>query len=243
MNKQKFSSEIYEIFKKQFKIKANPSKVDLFFLEKTRKYLNFIKWIPGIKMIWIWNSISMNAWKKNSDIDLFIITSKNRLWLVRILITFIFQILWVRKTEKKHAWRFCLSFFASENALNFSNFALENDIYLYFRTIYFKPILDFDNTYENFINQNKSWADFDNYTEIINQNKKNIKITWKSFWDKCRILDIIEKILKKIFLIRTLKTYENLWKPFWVIINDYMLKFHDKDIRKKISSDFLSLQK
>lgn len=242
MNKQNFSPEIHEIFKKQFKIKANPSEIDLIFLKKTEKFLNFIKWIPGIKMIWVWNSISMNAWKENSDIDLFIVTSINRIWLVRILITLIFQILWVRKTEKKHAWRFCLSFFVNENALNFWDFALKNDVYLYFWTIYFKPILDFDNTYEKFINQNKLWADFDNYIEIINENKKSIKITWKSFWNKCNILNMIEKILKKIFLIRTLKTYKKLGQPFWVIINDDMLKFHDKDIRKKIS-DYLIWQK
>ncbi|MDD4151132.1 MAG: hypothetical protein PHR68_00800, partial [Candidatus Gracilibacteria bacterium] len=59
-------------------------------------------------------------------------------------------------------------------------------------------------------------------------------IIGKSFGNKCIILDIIEKIFKKIFLTRTLKTYEKLKKPFGVIINDNMLKFHDKDIRKKL---------
>jgi hypothetical protein len=49
------------------------------------------------------------------------------------------------------------------------------------------------------------------------------------------ILNQLEKLLKKIFLKKTQKTYEKLNKPFWVIINDDMLKFHDKDIRKEIS--------
>jgi hypothetical protein len=33
-------------------------------------------------------------------------------------------------------------------------------------------------------------------------------------------------------LRKTLKTYERLWKPWWVVISDTMLKFHDNDQRK-----------
>lgn len=244
---QKFSSEIHEKFKNEFNIKENPSKIDLDFLEKTRKYSNFIKYIPWIKMIWVWNSISMNAGTTDSDIDLFIVSFQNRIWIVRILVTFIFQILGLRKTEKKHAWRFCLSFFATEKAIDFSNFAIENDVYLYFRIIYFKPILDFDNTYDKFIKANSSWADFSEYQYIIDENKKGIKISSPSIhllwgeevWVIAKtggvILNQLEKLLKKIFLKKTIKTYEKLKKPFWVIINNDMLKFHDKDIRKEIS--------
>lgn len=265
---QKFSSEIYEKFKNEFNIKENPSKIDLDFLEKTRKYSNYIKYIPWIKMVWVGNSISMNAGTSDSDIDLFIVSSQNRIWIVRILVTFIFQILGLRKTEKKHAWRFCLSFFATEKALDFSNFAIKNDVYLYFRIIYFKPILDFDNTYDKFIKANSSWANFSEYQYIIDENKKSITLlsrtntsssqdyhlssraksrdllnrflhftSIQSKWQK--ILNQLEKLLKKIFLKKTIKTYEKLKKPFWVIINNDMLKFHDKDIRKDISKNLV----
>lgn len=44
--KQKFSPNIHELFKKEFNIKENPSQIDLDFLEKTRKYLKYVKWIP-----------------------------------------------------------------------------------------------------------------------------------------------------------------------------------------------------
>lgn len=248
---QNFFPESHELFKKEFNIKEKSSQIDLDFLEKTRKYLNLIKWIPWIKMIWVGNSISMNAWTPDSDIDLFIVTSTNRLWIVRILITLIFQILWVRKTSRKHAGRFCLSFFTTDKSLDFSNFAIENDVYLYFRILYFKPILDFDNTYEKFIESNKNWADFSEYPSIIDENRKAVRISSPSIpllwgeevWATAKaggvsqsiILNLVEKLLKKIFLPRTLKTYEKLGKPFWVIINDDMLKFHDKDVRKKIS--------
>jgi hypothetical protein len=55
----------------------------------------------------------MNCNSEDSDIDLFVVTEKNRLWLVRILITIIFSVLMVRKTKTKHKKRFCLSFFVT----------------------------------------------------------------------------------------------------------------------------------
>lgn len=69
--------------------------------------------------------------KESSDIDLFIITSVNRIWIVRILITRVFQFCELEEASSKHAGRFCLSFFITEKSLDFSPFALENDIYLF----------------------------------------------------------------------------------------------------------------
>jgi predicted nucleotidyltransferase len=45
----------------------------------------------------------MNSATKDSDIDLLIATENKKIWLVRILVTIIFQILNVRKNSKHHA--------------------------------------------------------------------------------------------------------------------------------------------
>lgn len=233
-----FSQEIHQKFKNYFKIKNSPSKFDEELFNKTYKYIPYIKWIPGIKFIWVWNSTSMFASNKESDIDLFIITSKNRMWIVRIIITFIFQIFWVRKNNKYHAKRFCLSFFTTTNWMDFWNFALENDVYLYFWIIYLKPILDFDDTFKNFINS-QSWADFWEFTNLIEENKKFIKFSWKSVWNNFKIFDVIDNVLKKIFLPKTLNHFEKLWKPYGIVINENMLKFHNDDKRNQIKKELL----
>jgi hypothetical protein len=167
------------------------------------------------------------------------------MWLVRILVTLIFQVLWVRKNEKKHAKRFCLSFFCEIEGLNCSSFALEKDPYLYFWILYFKPILDFWNTYDLFIEKNSSWADFSEFENIIKNNKKYIKykknrinLSTKGFSLLKYFYTKLNNLFKKIFLPKTLKHYQKIWKPFWVIINDKILKFHNWDIRKKIASKF-----
>ena len=236
--KQTFSDTYHNKFKSYFWIKKSPSKIEEEFYKKTKKYINYIKWIPWLKMIWIWNSISMNCSTKDSDIDLLIVTSPNKLWTIRIIITFIFTLLWVRKTKNKHAWRFCLSFFTTTNWLNFWDFAIKNDIYLYFWIIYFKPILDYNNTYNLFLEKNNSWANFSEYKNIIENNKKYITFNSYSAKDEVRKWShFLNSLLKKIFLPKTLKHFEKIWKPFWVIINDNLLKFHNNDLRKKIREE------
>ncbi len=257
--KQNFDKNIHEKFKSYFEIKDSPSDIEKLFYNKTEKYLKYIKWIPGLKMIWIWNSISMNSANAESDIDLLIVTTPNSLWLNRIIITFIFQILGVRKNDKYHAGRFCLSFFATTTWLDFNNWKIENDVYLYFWIVYFKPILSYNNTYELFIEKNNSWADFSDYIYMIEDNKKYIKyqiplsqpfpprekgvgqivassLPWgeieKGIWG-------LNNLFKKIFLPKTLNHFNKIWKPYWVIINDNLLKFHNWDIRKKIKEDII----
>jgi len=239
---QKFTYSDKQKFDKLLKNKSSETEIEKKFYKKTEKYLKFIKWIPWIRMIGIGNSISMNSASKNSDIDLLIVSENNMMWFVRILVTLIFQVLWVRKTPKNHAGRFCLSFFSEIDWLDFSSFALEKDPYLYFWILYFKPILDYSNTYDLFIEKNKSWADFSEFEDILENNKKYIKYNRDMktpLSPKGEGLGVrTNNFLKKIFLPKTLNHYNKIGKPFWVIINDKMLKFHNWDIRKEIANKF-----
>lgn len=235
---QKYTSLDKIKFDKLLNNKSEESKIEKSFYRKTEKYLKFIKWIPWIKMVWIGNSISMNSASKNSDIDLLIVSDKNKMWLVRILVTLIFQILWVRKNDKHHAGRFCLSFFCTVDWLDFSKFALKKDPYLYFWILYFKPILDFWNTYDLFIEKNKSWADFWEFKEIIENNRKYIKYSKIPLLTREGLGVALNNFFKKIFLPKTLKHYNKIGKPYWIIINDNILKFHNWDIRKEIADKF-----
>lgn len=228
-----FTTEELEKFRKLQNSKDNPWDIEKKLIEKTIKYVNYIKWAPWLKMIAIWNSVAMNSANDESDIDLFIVAAPNRIWIVRILITLIFQVLWVRKTDKHHKGRFCLSFFCTTNALNFESIAIENDIYLYNRILSLKPILNYDNTYQKFIEENSKWMkinyEFKEWQLIKIQNKSSSINEWQSL-----ILNFLEKLLKSIFFSKTKKTFEKLWKPFWVIINEDILKFHNDDKRIKI---------
>ncbi len=234
--KQFFDNNELEKLKKFLWAKNYQWKIEKKLINKTYKYTKYIKWIPWLLMIWVWNSIAMNNAKNSSDIDLFIVTKDNTMWLNRIIITSIFAILWVRKTKNKHAWKFCLSFFVSESWLDFGNWKIDNDIYLYYWILTMKPILDNNKTYDNFINSNKSWADFWKHKNDILNNKKHIKYYWEKK-ETNNTIKFLDNITKKIFIKKTHNTYNKIWKPYWIIINDNILKFHNNDIRKKIKKE------
>lgn len=207
--------------------------------EKVWKYSHYFSKIPGILCVCVGNSLSMNAAHKDSDIDLFIITKNKRIWTSRIFLTILMVILGQRKTWKNHREKFCLSFFITEDAMNFENIKIDNDIYLAYWIEKLKPIINRKRTFENFQIIN-SWWIYNKENQKILPQKQHNKIP---FLKNSKILlflwDVFENILKFIFLKKTQNSFQRLWEPFWVIINDDMLKFHNKDRREKISHDIL----
>ena len=87
-----------------------------------------LRYINGVKMVAICNNI---FYKKESDIDFFIITSPNRIWLTRLLVTLIIHFYGLRRYDKKIADKICLSFYISENKMNLKDITLKSDPYFY----------------------------------------------------------------------------------------------------------------
>jgi len=227
----KLSPQEKSALKNYIGVKSQSGEYEKALRKKAEKYCKIFKHIPGIEWIFLCNSVAMNTADKNSDIDLFIITRKNRLWTARISMTLLWMILRVRKTNKRHAWKFCLSFFIDMRTLDFDTISIQRDIYLSYWIETLIPLINRNNIYERFIAIN-SWEHWEIYTfaETVNTGK---------IWVISQIWDNIEYIFKKIFLPRTLKKYEALWKPEWVIIDDHMLKFHNKDRRRSIRDEVL----
>jgi hypothetical protein len=60
------------------------------YIEYINKYSRLYRALPFVKAIYICNSITFNSLRKDSDIDLFIITKANRLWLDRFFSAVLF---------------------------------------------------------------------------------------------------------------------------------------------------------
>lgn len=237
--KQSFSKKTHEIFKKYYSIKNTLWDWDIYYKKMAISYLKYIKWIPWIQMVGIWNSVSMKASTDKSDVDLYVVTSNNSMWFVRIMITCIFQFLWVRKNHKNHAGKLCLSFFSTKKWMDFSSWVITDDVYLYFWVLYFQPLLNYNDTYREFLEANSTWADLAGYRSIIEENKKNIIYQKDTACEPSKLIICINKILKKCFLPKTMRRYRHLKQPFGVIIHDDILKFHNHDVRKKVSQKIL----
>lgn len=204
-----------------------------------RLALRLLELFPQIFLIALCNSRAMGEADENSDIDLFIIARKGNLWTARFIVTALTSMLGVRRrnTHGLQKWtpeyikrtkdRFCLSFFITEEAMNFESIRLQpNDPYLN-RWIYtLIPLINKNATYEHFMEAN--WVE---PTQTV------VNPSWKLFLIRLGnifgFFSLFESVVKKVWLPKTLKTYETLGKPWWVVISDSMLKFHDQDVRKE----------
>jgi hypothetical protein len=116
-----------------------------------------LKAIPFIKFIGLTGALSMNNADENDDIDLLIITAKDTLWLIRILIWLICPICQIRRRKPKDQEvkdKICFNLFLDEAELEIK----EKNLFIAHEICQVKPLLNKDNTYEKFLFTN-SWVD------------------------------------------------------------------------------------
>ena len=83
---------------------------------KANKISNFIGQFPFVKAVFISGSLSKGYFAKEDDIDYFIITSPNRIWVARTLLIAFKKIFLLN--SKKY---FCVNYFMSTNALEITH--------------------------------------------------------------------------------------------------------------------------
>jgi len=119
--------KIFRYFKKREKIKNQ--------LIKRAEFFSFLfKITPFIRGVFLVNSLAMGLPSKNSDIDVLVLTKKNRLWISRFFANILFFIFGQKRKKeiKKAPKKFCLSFF-SEIDLDLSKWKLkgEDPLFIY----------------------------------------------------------------------------------------------------------------
>lgn len=216
-------------------VKSEPNDHEKYLFLRAQKYIQKISWIPGIRMIAVVNSLSMYATHKDSDIDLFIITAKNRMWLVRVLVTLYFWFFGVWRKGEDVSENFCLSFFIEEDMLNLSSIALDDDIYLYFWIYYLKPIFVVWNTYEDFLWAN-AWVNIPKNirSQNIEYMSPIVKISSSHFFLKTSILKGINQVIRYFWEKKARLAFQKKGSPKGVIITSWILKFHDTDARETV---------
>lgn len=206
---------------------------------RTRQYGQYITKVPFVKMVAVCNNLAYDNPSEQSDIDLFIVIEKGRMWTTRLLVTTILHFFGVRRYGDKVSGRFCLSFFVTPEEMDMEKIKLQpSDPYLAYWTKLLTPIYGKE-TYQEFIEKNKDWLKKHYNMKIPDIDTKKFSFTHqnkgKRFFEwllKGKIGHAIEGLIKKIFKKRTLNKAKNLDEKAHVIIKDTMLKFHNQDRRK-----------
>lgn len=203
---------------------------------RVRLAVGIIRCIPYVRLIEVANTLADRSASKDSDIDVFIVIQEGRLFLTRLLITGALQVAGLRRHGNKISNRICLSFFATDAALDLSPIIFPPyDIYLAYWIAELIPVLD-DGGVDTALRQENAWVTqfVPTYTEVT---ARPVKPAWSARLSK-RILDTpfgggIERTLSNWQLKRIRARPANPDPDVKIIATPHMLKFHEKERRRK----------
>ncbi len=119
----------------------------LLYTEKAKRWSKFISGFPFVRTVCISGSLSKGTMDKDGDIDYFIITEPNRLWVARTLLV-LFKKLFLFNSKKY----FCVNYFIDTEHLSIP----DRNLFTATEIVFVKPMCDVD-IFSKFIKENK-WA-------------------------------------------------------------------------------------
>lgn len=172
----------YNYFKRKIKI--------------AKRFIKFIKFLPFVRAVAVSNIICDHNLSNEGDIDLLVVSSKNRIWLSRFFCAGLAKIMNIRPSQENKKDKICLSFYLSEENLNLEKYMYnQDDLYFVYWILGLETILDKDNILKNILNNNL-W---------LKEYLPNISISENCFFDnkgnsKNFLLDYLETLSKSLQL-------------------------------------------
>ena len=178
--------------------------------------INKLGKIPWVRMIAITGSVAAYNPADDSDIDVIIISAKNRLWITRLFCTLILKVLNKFPNVDGERGKICTNLYMDESKMaweeNGRNLYIAHDIVL------MNPIIDKKNTYVKFLNMNRWVLDFLSNFPItkLEKNENKNKLT-------SPLVDMVERIFMNIQVkhMRSKLTTERVSK--------YLIHFNKND--------------
>lgn len=199
-----------------------------------RKMIRAISFLPYVRMIAVTGSLALHTTNKNSDIDVLIVVKSGHIWTVRMLVTALMQVLKRRRHGTRVRDRICLN-----------HYITDDDLVLHPKHLFsahicssFIPIWSKNQTDENLIKQNSSWAKryLLHFPETLHTNLKKFKpdpkpLDISRFFIEYTLAKTVargsEKLLRAIQAQKIQRSIDkNKTERQEVIFNDCALVFH-----------------
>lgn len=155
----KFSKEYYFLQKRDGLVAKRKlrEKQSTTFYKKAKILSQTLRFIPWIKLVGISGGLALNNAGKSDDIDLFLITERNRLWISRLLALGILSLIGQRRkvgdSGRKIAGKLCLNILLEEDKLEQKN----KDIFVAHEVLQMKVLWQRDEIYTKYLMDNE-WA-------------------------------------------------------------------------------------
>ena len=141
-----------------------PGRSKIISLRRQRQHFSHLKWpiayraakilsfIPSVKLVAVTGALAMNNANKDDDIDLMVVTAKNRLWSTRLMATLLLfpHLRGGRTDSSKVANKLCLNLWLDETTLAIKR----RNLYIAHEICQAQPVFERDQTYQKFIAAN-----------------------------------------------------------------------------------------
>lgn len=198
--------------------------------EEVEKHLKIFESMLWIRMLAITGSVAANNAKKDDDIDLFIITEKNRLWLTRGFTWLMLKIFNKFANGHNDNRKFCCNLYLDESRLEWDKD--KQNVYVAREIIGMHPIINRGDTYFRFFKENRWIHKHFRHFNIHQPEKFKPRRLRKS-----KVIDWLEKLAHNAQLnfMKNKKTTEITKKDF--------IHFNKHDHTNNILKEFESLVK
>ena len=167
-------------------------------LKTAKRIARLLNYFPFVETVCVSGSLSKNFADRKSDIDFFIITEANRLWIARTFMHFLKKLSYL--AGKEH-W-FCMNYYVDEKGMEI----IEKNIFTAMEIATLKPMAGLD-CYKKFMMANSWTTNYFPQQQIFFSSNSGLK--------KVFIRRIIEKIFRSKFADRIEKRLMTLTDKRW----------------------------
>jgi hypothetical protein len=122
-------------------------------IEEAKHIAKTLSVIPWIKLIGVTGSVAAYNSEDNSDIDFFIVATKNRLWLTRLFTVMLLKSIGLYRTNKFPNGKICPNIYVDEQNLSWPK--NKRNLFIAQEIIMMHPVLNRENIYFKFIKANQ----------------------------------------------------------------------------------------
>jgi hypothetical protein len=114
--------------------------------------------LPWVRLIAITGALAVDNAEQGDDIDLLVVTTPQRLWLSRLYLVGLTEILGIRRrpSQTQVADKVCLNMFLETTTLLVP--ARKQSLYTAYEVLQVKPVVNKQQTYERFLHVNGRWV-------------------------------------------------------------------------------------
>lgn len=201
-----------------------------YFLKKAKLVAFLLKTIPWVKLVGISGGLALENCGPKDDIDIFVITQKNRMWICRFFMLGLLFLLGLQRrrsfNKKQAAGKVCLNMILEEDKLQ----QQKRDLFIAHEVLQMKVLWQRDGIYTKFLADNQWVFKFlPNWTGSLYQSTKTLNtkyIIHNTF------ANIMEYLARK-FQLWYMKKPKGAEK-----IQEGTLYFHPKDIGEDVLAEY-----